>query len=183
MTTLDERPAAGLYGKFRDVLRDRAGSIVWDRGWVRNAIVVDCRRLLAGFMRGAPTATQGVLGLQVGAGAPSWDTAGTPAPTANQVALVDAQPFTLPRSQLQLDFIDPATGAVSAQPTGTLQVKAVLGPGVPNWPDANHPTSTLREFGLAAQLNGATVLINYRTHPAIAKDPASTLERTVWLVF
>jgi hypothetical protein len=54
---------------------------------------------------------------------------------------------------------------------------------VPNWPDANHPTSTLREFGLAAQLNGVTVLINYRTHPAIAKDPASTLERTVWLVF
>jgi hypothetical protein len=183
MTIVDERPAAGLYGQFRDVLWDATGGPVWDRGWVRNAIVVDCRRLLAGFLRGAPTATQGILGLQVGAGSPSWDTAGTPAPTPSQAALVDAQPFMVPRAQLQLDFIDPATGAVSTQPTGTLQVKAVLGPGLPSWPDANHPTGTLREFGLAAQLNGTTVLINYRTHPAIAKDPASTLERTVWLVF
>ena len=26
-------------------------------------------------------------------------------------------------------------------------------------------------------------LINYVTHPAIVKDPTSTLERTIWLVF
>jgi len=41
----------------------------------------------------------------------------------------------------------------------------------------------LREFGLIASLDGVPVLINYRTHPAIAKDPVSTLERTIWLVF
>jgi len=27
------------------------------------------------------------------------------------------------------------------------------------------------------------VLIDYVTHPAIAKDPVSTLTRTIWLVF
>ena len=27
------------------------------------------------------------------------------------------------------------------------------------------------------------VSINYVTHPAIVKDPTSTLERTIWLVF
>jgi hypothetical protein len=82
-----------------------------------------------------------------------------------------------------MDFIDPTTGAVAPQPTGTLQIKAVFGPSVPPWPDDHHLTSTLREFGLAARLDGTPILINYRNHAAVAKDPASTLERTIWLVF
>jgi hypothetical protein len=178
-----ERPADGLYGQFRDVLYDAEGRRVWDRGWVRNTIVADCRRLLAGFVRGTPTTAEAVFGLAVGAGLPAWDNSGPPQPSPNQATLVDAHPHLVPRAQLQLDYINPTNGSISAQPTGTLQLKAVLGPGVPAWPDANHPTSTLREFGLVARLNGAQVLINYRTHPAIAKDPASTLERTTWLVF
>ena len=178
-----ERPAEGLYGQFRDVLYDAEGRRVWDRGWVRNAIVVDCRRLLAGFMRGTPTTVEGVFGLAVGAGLPAWDGSGPPAPTPSQAALVDPHPFVFPRASMQVEFINPANGTISAQPTGTLQLKSVLGPGTPPWPDANHGTSTLREFGLIAKLNGVQVLINYRTHPAIAKDPASTLERTIWLVF
>jgi len=72
-------------------------------------------------------------------------------------------------------------------PTNRLQVAVRLGPGVPPWPepgpDPDHPTSTLREFGLFGQLGGATVLINYITHVAIAKDAASTLDRIIWLVF
>ena len=180
---LEEHPAAGLYGQFRDVIRGAAGPLVVDRGWEHNAIVVDCRRLLAGFIRGTPTAVEGIVGLEVGMGLPSWDAAGPPPPTPAQAALVDAHPHQVPRSDLQLEFIDPATGAVSPAPTGTLQIKATLGPGIPAWPDADHATSTLREFGLIARLDGNPVLINYRTHTAIAKDPASTLERTVWLVF
>ncbi|MEU4713972.1 hypothetical protein AB0F73_10030 [Micromonospora purpureochromogenes] len=178
-----EHPADGLYGQFRDVLYDAEGRRQWDRGWVRNTIVADCRRLLAGFVRGTPTTAEAVFGLAVGTGIPAWDTSGPPQPSPNQAALVDTHPHLVPRAQLQLDYINPANGTISAQPTGTLQLKAVLGPGVPGWPDVDHPTGTLREFGLVAKLNGAQILINYRTHPAIAKDPASTLERTIWLVF
>lgn len=178
-----EHATEGLYGQFRDVLHDADGRRVWDRGWVRNTIVADCRRLLAGFVRGTPTVSEAVIGLAVGAGLPAWDSSGPPQPSPTQSALVDPNRHLVPRSQLQLDFINPANGTISAQPTGTLQLKATLGPGVPAWPDANHATSTLREFGLVARLDGTNILINYRTHPAIAKDPASTLERTVWLVF
>jgi hypothetical protein len=180
----EEHPADGLYGQFRDVLYDADGRVVWDHGWQRNAIVLDCRKLLAGFMRGAPTTTTGILELQFGAGLSSWDAAGPPVPTSNKTALEDPLPHKLPRNRMQLDFVDPVTGAVSANPTGRLQIRATLPPGEPAWPhQPDHPTSTLREFGLVAQLNGSPVLINYRTHTAIAKDPASTLERTIWLVF
>jgi hypothetical protein len=156
----------------------------WDRGWHKNAIVIDCRRLLAGFMRGTPTGALGIRGLQVGAGLTAWDQPpGPPPPTAGQVALVDPHPFTVPVANLQIDFLNLTTDSVSATPTNRLQIVAKLSAGVPSWPDANHATSTLREFGLVGQLNGATVLINYVTHPAIVKDPTSTLERTIWLVF
>jgi len=167
-----------------DVLRDAGGRVRWDRSWQKNTIVTDCRRLLASFLRGAPTATLGIKGLQVGAGLAAWDQPpGPPPPTAGQVALVDPQPFTVSVEDLQIDFLNPTTDSVSADPTNRLQIVAALRRGVPSWPDAHHATSTLREFGLVGELNGATVLINYVTHPAIVKDPSSTLERTIWLVF
>jgi hypothetical protein len=176
--------AANLQGMYRDVLRDSAGYMRWDRGWQKNAIVTDCRRLLAGFMRGAPTGALGIQGLQVGSGLAAWDQPpGPPPPTAGQVALVDPHPFTVSVADLQIDFLDLTTDSVSKAPTNRLQIVATLGRGVPSWPDADHATSTLREFGLVGELNGATVLINYVTHPAVVKDPTSTLERTIWLVF
>ncbi len=176
----------GLHGRFRDVLRDGAGDVRWDSGWLKNAIVTDFRRVLAGFIRGAPPAVTGIVGLRVGAGLAAWDSPpGPPPATPDATALVDPSPFTVARGDLQIDFVDPVTGATSAAPTRSLQIRASLGPNVPPWPDpaTAHPTSTLREFGLVATLGGADVLLNYRTHPAIAKDPASTLERTIWLVF
>jgi hypothetical protein len=174
--------AANLQGMYRDVLRDAGGRVRWVCGWQKNAIVTDCRRLLAGFMRGTPTGALGIKGLQVGAGLDAWDQPpGPPPPTAGQVALVDPHPFTV--SDLQIDFLALTTDSVSNDPTNRLQIVATLGSGVPSWPDADHATSTLREFGLVGELNGATVLINYVTHPAIVKDPTSTLERTIWLVF
>lgn len=173
--------SAGLQGMYRDVLRDAAGRIVWDRGWHKNAIVTNCHLLLASFIRGAP-ATTGIAGLSVGAGLAAWDAPpGTPDPSPSQSALVDPNPFLVPPASLKIDFLN--GGVISASPTGKLQIVATLGPGVPTWPDANHATITLREFGLVAQLAGAPVLLNYRTHPAIVKDPTSTLERTIWLVF
>jgi hypothetical protein len=177
-----EVATGALRGMYRDVLRDTQGRVVWESGWHMNAIVVDCRRLLAGFLRGLPTGAAGIQGLQVGAGLATWDSPpGPPAPGSTQAALVDPNPHTVPRPQLVMDYL--VGGVVSATPTNELQIVATLGPGVPAWPDVNHATSTLREFGLVGQLNGATVLLNYVTHPAIPKHPASTLERTVWLVF
>jgi len=176
-----EQATVNLHGMYRDVLRDRHGRVIWDRGWHKNVIVVDCRRLLAGFMRGAPT-TLGIQGLQVGQGLAAWDSPpGPPTPTPGQTALVDPAPHTEPVANLQIDYLD--GGVVTATPTHRVQIVATLGPGVPAWPDGDHPTSTLREFGLFGELDGAEVLINYVIHPAIVKDPASTLERTIRLVF
>jgi hypothetical protein len=131
-------------------------------------------------MAGAPSL--GIQGLQFGAGLASWDSGGPPAATPAQTALVDPNPFTVPSSALALDFVDD-TGAVVAGPTNRLQIVATLGAGQPPWPDADHIAGSLREFGLVGELNGSPALINYVTHPVINKDPASTLERTLWLVF
>jgi phage tail-like protein len=170
-----------LHGMYRDVVRNAQGTVTFDSGWRRNAIVADCRRLLAGFMRGQP-ATVGIQGLQVGAGLPAWDQPPGPPPAGpTQTALVDPQPFTVPPGNLQIDFLQ--GGTATANPTDRLQVVATLGPGVPPWPDASHPAATLREFGLVGRIGTAPVLINYVTHLPIVKDPASTLTRTIWLVF
>jgi hypothetical protein len=181
--TLVDRPAEGLKGMFRDVLRAPDGQVLWDRGWRSNAIVADCRRVLAGFLAGAPTTTAGIKGLWVGAGLAAWDATSPPLATPAQTALVDPHPFLVPNPgpSFEITYLD--GGAVSAIPTNRLQIKITLGPNVPLWPDANHTTSALREFGLVAHLNGADVLLNYVTHLVINKDPASTLERTIWLVF
>lgn len=176
-----------LYGRYHDVLRDPQGRVIWDRGWQKNTIVIDCRRLLAGFMHG-DSQTLGIQGLEVGMGLPAWDQPpGLPAPNTMQVALVDPNPYTVPMSAIKINYFDSNTGNVSATPTNSLQVVATLGPNMPPWPEAGpnpaHPTATLREFGLIGQLDGATVLINYVAHAALVKSSASTLERTIRLVF
>ncbi|MEV0248490.1 hypothetical protein AB0H76_17965 [Nocardia sp. NPDC050712] len=177
---IDEPAAGRLSGRYHDVLLGPDGRVLWDRGWHANAIVGDCRRLLAALIRGAPAAT-GIVGLQIGAGSEAWDNTGPPPATSGQTKLVDPKPFTAGPAAMRLDFLTAAT--VSGTPTNRLQIHTTLGPNLPNWPDANHTTSNLREFGLVATLDGATVLLNYVTHSVIAKDPASTLQRTIWLTF
>jgi hypothetical protein len=178
--TPTETAGDGLQGRYRDVLRDAGGEVISDSGWRTNAIAGACRRLLAAFMRGAPS-TEGLLGLQVGAGVDVWDASGPPPATPAQTALKDPMPLTVPAAALQIDFLD--AGAATASPTSRIQIQATLGPGVPPSPWPGHASGNLREFGLVAQLDGATVLVNYVTHTVIAKDPASTLERTIWLQF
>lgn len=170
-----------MRGFYRDVLRGADGEIVWDRGWRKNAIVADCRRLIAGALHGPPTTATAIEGLLVGAGADVWDASAPPQPKGTETKLVDPNPFLAQGATVQIDFLE--GGTVVASPTNRLQIKVILGPNLPNWPDPNHVTGNLREFGLAARLNGNRVLLNYVTHPVIAKDPASTLERTIWLVF
>ena len=176
----DESAAAGLRGMYRDVLTAPDGSLLCDRGWKRNTIVNDCKRLLAALLHGGGVGLS-IQGMAVGQGNAAWDQTGPPAPQPTQSALVDLSPFSVPLADLQIDFLSGST--VTATPTNRLQITATLGPNVPSWPDANHPTANLREFGLIGQLAGTTTLINYVTHPVIVKDPSSTLTRTVWLVF
>jgi hypothetical protein len=175
-----------LRGMYRDVLRDARGRVTWDSGWQENAIVTFCRRLLAGLMRGEAN-TLGIQGLQVGSGLDTWDSAGLPSPSSGQEHLEDPLPYTvsvLP-GVLEIRYLENGTtnGTTIDTPTNRLQIAATLGPGVPPWPTPEHPTSTLREFGLIGQLDGNTRIINYVTHVAIAKDAASTLDRIIWLVF
>jgi hypothetical protein len=175
----DERPTLHLAGMYRDVVRDSGGRVLRDSGWKSNAIVVDCRRVLASLMGGGPAL--GIQGLAVGAGLAAWDGTGPPPATPTQVALEDPNPFVVPAASLAIDFVD--AGVITATPTNRLQIVASLGPGAPPWPNGTHVSASLREFGLVGELNGAPVLINYVTHPVINKDPTSTLERTIWLVF
>ncbi len=181
-----ELVTVNLRGMYHDVLRDAAGRVIWESERKHNTIVTDCRRLLAGFMHGTPTTVGGIQGLRVGAGLVAWDQPpGPPPPNPAQTALVDPNPFTVLLASLQIDYLQLASETVSASPTSRVRIIATLGPGVPPWPDGlpQHPAPTLREFGLIGQLNATTVLINYVSHPAIVKDPTSTLERTIWLVF
>ena len=175
-----EDHGSGLQGIYHDMLRGPDGNIVWDRGWKRNAIVKNCRQLLAGFMGGTQQSL-GIQGLRVGQGIDSWDLTAPPTPTPAQTALVDTNSFLLPLASLQIDFLD--NGVVTSTPTNQLQIVATLGANQPTWPDTHHASGNLREFGLVGKLNGAETLINYVTHTVIVKDPASTLTRTIWLTF
>jgi hypothetical protein len=177
---MTEQAGGVLHGMFHDVLRDPDGRVVWDRGWSHNTIVVDCRRLLAGFMTGGAISL-GIQGLRVGQGLDAWDLSAPPHAAPSTTTLVDPSPFLVPPAALHIDFLDGAT--VTSTPTNRLQIVATLGPNVPSWPDANHAAGNLREFGLVGKLGGVETLINYVTHPVIVKDPASTLTRTIWLVF
>jgi len=183
-----------LRGLYRDVVRDPRGRVTWDSDWRRNAIVVDCRRLLAAFVRSGPAGppvgpppnpyAQGILGIRVGAGNEAWDNT-TISASPSDTALTDPNYYSLPRTDpdFTIDFLDPQTSAVVSAATNKLQIVAKFGPNKPSWPDGKHATGTLREFGLYGQIEGAQVLLNYVRHPAIAKDPQSTLERTIWLIF
>ncbi|XXT15197.1 hypothetical protein WME94_33600 [Sorangium sp. So ce429] len=170
-----------LTGFYRDVLLGGDGRVAWDSGERKNLIVTNCRVLLASFMRGAPDSA-GIQSLKVGIGDASWDSTPTP-PIASQTALVDSNPYTVPAAELAFSYLSALNGTPVPGPTNIVQIRATFGPNVPPWPDATHPTSTLREFALFGRLDGADWMINSVRHPAIVKDPVSTLNRTLWLVF
>ncbi len=176
---MPDTPMPTPQGHYRDRLTGRDGRVLWDRGWQKNAILVDCRRLLAAFMGGG--GALGIQGLALGAGLAVWDAVPPAPPAGNEVALVDPNPTVVPPAALAFTFLNGNVPSVA--PTNRLQVVVTIGPGVPAWPDANHAAANLREFGLVAQLGGADVLVNMVRHPVIAKDPLSTLTRTIWLVF
>jgi hypothetical protein len=165
-------------GFFCDRLLDPAGRELSTSGWRRNLIVAPCRVLLAGFMRN--DTALGVQSLQVGRGDPAWDASGAPAPDPSTASLTDAAPFTIPVTNLKLEYLDAGDNVV-ATATSRVQITATLGPGQPT--PAGSPPYPLREFGLFGRLNGQPQMIDYVRHPVIQKDGSVTLERKIRLVF
>src|SRR2546430_16531368 len=79
-----------IEGRYRDVLTDAQGRVLFDRGWRSNTIVADCRRLLAGFLHGTGTVVTPITALLIGEGDPAWDT-GTP-PNPSPTATIPSLP-------------------------------------------------------------------------------------------
>ena len=168
-----------IEGIYRDRLIGSGGRLVADSGWRHNQIVLPCRVLLAGFLKNDPAL--GIRSMQVGQGSPSWDAAPPPpADPSVTTTLTDPNPFVIPLTRLQVDYLDQAD-AITNTPTNRIQITTTLGPNEPS--AVGSPPFPLREFGLFAQLNGAPSMIDYVRHPLIPKEGSVSLERRVRLIF
>jgi hypothetical protein len=166
-----------MEGIYRDRLVGAGGELIFDSQWKSNMIVLQGRRLLAGFMRNEASA-QGIQSMLIGRGDPAWDTVPPPQPDPNTLAqLFDPAPFSINGPNLVLQYLT-STDVPTITPTNRLQITAVLGPGQPT-----ADTFPMREFGLFGQLNGNPFMIDYIRHPLIEKDGLVTLERRVRLIF
>ena len=172
-----------IKGIYRDRLLAPDGAGVFDSGWRSNMIVMRCRVLIAGLLRGEETETPlGIQSLKLGRGVPSWDTSPPASPDPETMTqLVDNTPYVIPRSSLVLRYLT-KSNEVSNAPTNRLEVIATLGPGEPSGQNVPSPYP-LREFGLFGRLNNTDYMIDYIRHPLIEKDSAVTLERRVQLIF
>lgn len=108
--------------------------------------------------------TTGIAQWWVGTGEPGWDTEGAPAATADKTALVSP----LFRKSVTVSYWNRETGAFSAVPTDTIDVRAIF--------LAEEANGALREFGLVGP-GPEYRLFNYVTHGSIAKDEKFNLER------
>ncbi len=172
-----------IKGIYRDRLLDAGGADVFDSGWRSNMIVMRCRVLIAGLLRGEESETPlGIQSLKLGRGNPTWDTSPPLSPDPETMTqLVDNTPYVIPRSALVLRYLT-KSNEVSNAPTNRLEVIATLGPGEPSGQGVPSPYP-LREFGLFGRLNNTDYMIDYIRHPLIEKDSAVTLERRVQLIF
>lgn len=71
-----------LRGIYRDILLDRHGQVIFDRGFSSNTIVDNGRILLAGFMKNDPKGPKavGIEYMAVGQGAKEWSDTDPPPP-------------------------------------------------------------------------------------------------------
>ena len=165
-----------IKGIYRDILKRKDETIIYDSGWASNTIVDRCRMLLAGFMKNDPS--DGIQYLAVGRGLQVWDTTGAPVPnTATTTNLIDRFDPPIQVSDLVIVYLNDDE-TTSTTPTTRLQITATL--------PTNYPTPEtypLREFGLFGRLNGTDFMINNIRHPVIHKDGSSTLIREIRLSF
>ncbi|MGB8508491.1 MAG: hypothetical protein WCD76_08795 [Pyrinomonadaceae bacterium] len=169
-----------IEGIYRDRLWGPDGKLIFDSQWKSNMIVMQGRRLLAGFMKNEGTA-HGIQSLKIGRGDAAWDTIPPPQPDPNTLdRLVDNTPFVISGGSLLLQYLLPDE-VPTLTPTNRLQIVAVLGPNQPT--PAADPPYPMREFGLFGQMNGTDFMIDYIRHPLIEKDGLVTMERKVRLIF
>ena len=165
-----------IKGIYRDILKRKDETIIYDSGWASNTIVDRCRMLLAGFMKNDPS--DGIQYLAVGRGLQVWDTTGAPVPnTETTTNLIDRFDPPIQVSDLVIVYLNDDE-TISTTPTTRLQITATL--------PTNYPTPEtypLREFGLFGRLNGVDFMINNIRHPVIHKDSSSTLIREIRLSF
>ena len=162
--------ATGLH---RDVLRDRAGNVVWVRDWGPNVLVDGLRSLLAALLKGDPHGA-GLGFWAVGAGTAAWD-----APTG-----VPAEPVRRTWTGLADEVARKplAAGAITfvgGSFTNVIEVTA-------SFTAADVPAGPLREFGLFAGGSaalGSGVLVNHRVHPRLDVAAGFSVDRTVRLTF
>ena len=168
-----------IEGIYRDRLLDPRGAVVFDSRWRSNMIVLQARRLLAGFMKNEATA-HGIQSMKIGSGLDAWDV--TPPPAPDPVAVTDLVTtiFTIPAAALRIEYLD-ASDAPTVTPTNRIQITATLGVDQPA--PASSPPAKLREFGLFGEMNGTPFMIDYIRHPLIEKEGSVTLERKVRLIF
>lgn len=164
-----------IRGRYRDVVRDRRGRPVADRGWASNTLVYSVWPLIAGRLRN-DRALEGVTYCAVGAGDPSWDQR-MPAAARASVRLV-AETLRVRLKDEDLTYLD-GGGRPVKHPTARLQARAAL--------VAVGEALTLREFGLyggtASDAPDSGYLINYVVHPRLDLRVGQTLVRRVQLSF
>ena len=176
-----------IKGIYRDQLWDPSHKLIFDSDWRSNLIVMNCRILLAGFIKNDldPDPAKGAKGIQymeVGFGESVWDTNPPDTKISNTTSsLVNPSPNKIkPPNFLKLHYLDENEVKTSV-PTNRIEIVATLGPGQPT--PATDPPYQLREFGLFGMLNNTPYMIDYVRHPLIEKDGALTLERRVRLIF
>lgn len=175
-----------IKGIYRDILKDKNNQVIYDSGWVKNAIVDNCRKLLAAFMKNEfPGATFGIRYLQVGKGLEQWDTEGIPPiDIATTYELITPYVEEISVGDLIIKYLDENNNELpaGADPTSRLQITVTLQPG---YPDPEEPLDSypLREFGLFGEYKGLPYMIDAVRHPVIHKDKESTLIRVIRLYF
>ena len=177
-----EKIGNSIKGMYRDILKGRDESTIFDSGWVSNRIVDRCRILLAAFMKNDKSG--GIQYLAIGQGLEVWDSTGAPEPDSSTTGLEAPYP-KIGVERLNLEYLDAHENVVE-NPTSRLQITATL---EQNEPEAAPPLSSspLREFGLFGKYfdgkDFQDYMIDCVRHPVIHKDVNTTLVRVIRLYF
>lgn len=179
-----------IQGIYRDVVEDAQQNVVHDSGWVSNTITVNCRKLLASFVKNEQgedkKQPQGICHLAVGQGKEAWDHPNlsdpdSPEPKDSTGLIQPCEDVPIDLENLDVEYLN-ADGAVEDGPTCRIRIKATLGDGYPQ-PLPNTETYPLREFGLFGKLGDDLYMINCVRHPKIDKHKSETLTREIILSF
>lgn len=169
-----------ISGIYHDVLIGADGELLLDRGWNKNAIVGDFRKMLASIVRGGGP---GIVHLAVGRGRNEWDAAGPPPVTPAAVASLETPAPDAPRpvTANEVRYLDESDNTVT-YPTARLQIRVELPAGYPA-PIAPLDTYPLREFGLFGRSGEGLFMINCVRHAVINKNSGARLIREIRLQF